>query len=100
MTCATIGRPQHGTSLNEPISSPLTIQMGQDYYKNLTRNDFEIVNMDIFFSDYLFETDYSSHDLYFIGIGKNALISTQEKFIYSKKIIKDFYFKIASEGIK
>jgi len=100
MTCATFGRPQHGTSLNEPISSPLTIQLGQDYYKNLTRNDFEIVNMDVFFSDYLFETDYSSHDLYFIGIGKNSQKFTQEKFKISKKIINDFYFKIACEGIK
>jgi len=100
MTCATFGRPQHGTSLNEPISSPLTIQLGQDYYKNLTRNDFEIINMDVFFSDYLFETDYSSHDLYFIGIGKNSQNITQEKFKVSKKIINDFYFKIASEGIK
>lgn len=100
MTCATFGRPQHGTSLNEPVSSPLTIQLGQDYYKNLIRNDFEFVNMDVFFSDYLFETDYSSHDLYFIGIGKNSPKKIQEKFNISKTIINDFYFKIASEGIK
>ena len=100
MTCATFGRPQHGTSLSEPVSSPLTIQLGQDYYKNLIRNDFEFVNMDVFFSDYLFETDYSSHDLYFIGIGKNSPKKIQEKFNVSKTIINDFYFKIAREGIK
>jgi SAM-dependent methyltransferase len=100
MTCATYGRPQHGTSLNEPVSSPLTIQLGQDYYKNLIRNDFEFVNMPTFFSDYLFETDHSSHDLYFVGIGKNVDKNIQEKFKFAKSIIEDFYFKIASEGLK
>ena len=100
MTCATFGRPQHGTSLNEPVSSPLTIQLGQDYYKNLIQSDFEIVNLSSFFSDHLFETDYSSQDLYFAGLGKNSKIDLQEKFKSAKRICNEFYGKIAREGIK
>jgi len=100
MTCATFGRLQHGTSINEPVSSPLTIQLGQDYYKNLIQSDFEIVNLPIFFSHYLFETDYSSQDLYFVGLGKNASADLQEKFISAKSIISEFYGKIARDGLK
>jgi SAM-dependent methyltransferase len=100
MTCATFGRPQHGTSMNEPVSSPLTIQLGQDYYKNLIRSDFEIVNLSSFFSNYLFETDYSSQDLYFAGLGKNAHQELQEKFNSAKVVLNEFYEKIAREGLK
>lgn len=40
MTCATVGRPEHGTTRTEPESSPLTVGLGWDYYKNLREKDF------------------------------------------------------------
>ena len=100
MTCATFGRPQHGTSLNEPVSSPLTLQLGQDYYKNLVKSDFEIVDLSAFFSDYVFETDYSSNDLYFVGLGIDADVNLKNKFNSGKNTLVDFYQKIAREGLK
>jgi len=100
MTCATFGRAQHGTSTSEPVSSPLTIGLGQDYYKNLIQVDFEFVDLSKFFVDYKFETDHSSHDLYFVGIGLNASAKIQEDFINGKKIMRKFYEDISREGLK
>lgn len=40
MTCAGAGRPEHGTSRSDIGSSPLTVKLGQEYYKNLTPEDF------------------------------------------------------------
>lgn len=99
MTYATHGRPQHGTTLNEPVSSPLTIQLGQDYYKNLIRKDFKIINLPEFFSDYAFEKYFSSRDLYFVGIGKKSSVALQERFVTTKNILSDFYGKIATEDL-
>jgi len=100
MTCATFGRAQHGTSINEPVSSPLTVQLGQNYYKNLIQSDFEFIDLSNFFSDCVFETDYSSQDLYFVGIGSNVSNDIKERFSSGKKIMKDFYQNIAREGLK
>jgi hypothetical protein len=69
MTCATTGRMEHGTSNSEPSSSPLTIAKGWEYYKNLTREDFDqAFNMDYFFKEYEFTT--KGYDLFFWGVKK------------------------------
>lgn len=39
LTCAAPGRREHGTARSEPSSSPLTVQLGQDYYRNLSPSD-------------------------------------------------------------
>jgi SAM-dependent methyltransferase len=69
MTCATTGREEHGTTRSAPEASPLTVELGWDYYKNLTQQDFES-NIDI-------AANFSSHefsgvntDLYFWGVKK------------------------------
>ena len=65
-TCATTGRPEHGTIDNMKWASPLT---QWNYYKNLTENDFyEKINFNILFSDFKFIVDKSFNDLYFYGI--------------------------------
>ena len=35
MTCATLGRKEHGTTRTTPADSPLTVAKGWDYYRNL-----------------------------------------------------------------
>lgn len=40
MTCAGIGRPEHGTRRSDIGSSPLTVARGSDYYQNLSPEDF------------------------------------------------------------
>lgn len=70
MTCATTGRREHGTSRKGKDDSPLTIQKGWEYYKNLTEIDFkEEIDLSCF-STYEFSVNDNSHDLYFIGIKK------------------------------
>lgn len=68
VTCATEGRPEHGTNRADPSSSPFTLT-NWDYYKNLTEVDFrESMNIDEMFSQYQFSTNPQSYDLYFWGI--------------------------------
>jgi hypothetical protein len=65
MTCASEGRTEHGTSRNDPASSPHT----GDYYRNLTQADFEHeFDLDSMFSEYKFEYNPRACDLYFYGI--------------------------------
>lgn len=67
MTCATTGRPEHGTARSHPGSSPLTVPLW-DYYRNLTDTDFrEAFDLDSMFQQYWFEVNTSSSDLYFLG---------------------------------
>lgn len=69
VTCATTGRKEHGTLASEPQSSPNTVKLGWEHYKNLTEQDLkEDNNLDDLFYFYHFETNRSSHDLYFYGI--------------------------------
>lgn len=71
MTCATTGRPEHGTSRSDANSSPLTISKGWEYYKNLTEEDFcSAFDMGSMFEDYCFNVNTVSHDLYFWGLVK------------------------------
>lgn len=68
-TCATDGRAEHGTSRTTPLDSPLTVDMGWDYYRNLNESDFRNqMNFDSYFKEYGFEVNDKSHDLYFWGI--------------------------------
>lgn len=70
-TCATEGRPEHGTTRTSPESSPLTISVGWDYYRNLTEADFRNeIDFDKSFGSYEFSVNMSNFDLYFWGFKK------------------------------
>lgn len=100
MTCATYGRIQHGTSLVSPESSPLTVQNGQDYYRNLIETDFDFLYLKHFFAEFFFVTDFSNSDMYFVGIGKEA-DSTYVNMLASKKeVALSFYSEIARAGLR
>lgn len=81
-TCATVGRPVHGTkSLEETskqkyenwktmpnVSRP---NWDNDYYMNLTEDDIRAcINIDEYYSSYEFEVEPNHCDLYFWGIKK------------------------------
>lgn len=73
MTCATIGRPEHGTRRSRPTNSPLTINQGWDYYRNLAGKDFEKkLNLDEMFEYHHFWTNWGSYDLCFCGVKKGT----------------------------
>jgi len=66
-TCASEGRPEHGTHDNHPDSSPLTLDW--DYYRNLTAADFEqTFDIPAMFTEHAFEYNPESFDLYFWGV--------------------------------
>lgn len=66
-TCATEGRPEHGTTRTTPEDSPFTLTW--NYYQNLTEQDFrDALDFDSLFQQYEFTTNEHSHDLYFWGI--------------------------------
>lgn len=67
-TCATEGRPEHGTKRTSPKDSPFTT----DYYKNLTEADIRAeVDIDKIFTQYKFKARTTfPQDLYFYGIKK------------------------------
>lgn len=72
-TCASTGRPEHGTRRTSQQDAPLLVEHGDwfDYYKNLTEEDIrQIVNIDEVFLEYEFEYNPETCDLYFWGIKK------------------------------
>jgi SAM-dependent methyltransferase len=89
-TCATTGRPVHGTKTQDSIdkinkktaqgnSSENWITMpnvekenwDNEYYKNVTEEDIrEFCDVDLIFSSYKFEVENNHCDLYFWGIKK------------------------------
>lgn len=68
MTCATHGRPEHGTSRSKPHDSPLTASIGWDYYQNLNSSDFAgAFDLRDHFSQHFFSHYYYGCDLLFFG---------------------------------
>src|SRR5262245_19019640 len=71
ITCAGEGREEHGTIRQVGHWHPAFAHAGfNEYYMNLTENDFRKVFTDTetFFSEYAFEYNPKSCDLYFYGV--------------------------------
>lgn len=69
VTCASINRKEHGTTKNDPGSSPHTL----DYYGNISANEFSRnLPMDLFDS-HLLEERREHMDLMFYGIKYSGL---------------------------
>ena len=67
-TCAGEGRPEHGTSRQDPWCSPFTVGKW-DYYKNLTVEDFtSVMPLKEMFREHEFTVNDVAHDLYFWGL--------------------------------
>ncbi|TDR31570.1 glycosyltransferase [Hydromonas duriensis] len=70
-TCATLGRPEHGTARTTPHDAPLLQNFDDwsNYYLNLTEDDIrKVLNVDELFKKYVFQINHKTHDLYFYGI--------------------------------
>jgi SAM-dependent methyltransferase len=66
-TCATTGRPEHGTIKTSPNDSPLTISHWGDYYHNITFNDIKELLKNF---SHIVEFNYNHCDLMFYGFKK------------------------------
>ena len=87
-TCATTGRPEHGTSRTTPSDAPLLQNLGDwsDYYMNLTEKHIrEVLSIDDCFKEFRFSVNDKTHDLYFYGI-KNG--DWEKRYNYSASINK------------
>lgn len=71
-TCASHGRPEHGTRRSDVTDSPGTQAEGMDYYRNLTAADFDALPLTTWFSRHRFWTMPTTFDLYFVGIRAGA----------------------------
>lgn len=68
-TCATTGRPEHGTITHDIGSAPLLKEEWANYYKNLTEKDVrDVLDIEKIFRRFNFSTNETSKDLYFWGI--------------------------------
>jgi len=76
-SCASIGRPEHGTRRTTPNDSYGTIgglSDMSDYYKNLTKQDLnDVLNLNECFSSWDAYYNAQSYDLYFVGIKKDNI---------------------------
>lgn len=83
-TCASVGRPEHGTRICKPHQSYGTIndiEDMRDYYKNLTVDDLNnVLNLNELFIVWKSYYNTFSHDLYFFGIKKGCDDSTIKHF--------------------
>jgi hypothetical protein len=83
-SCATTGRPEHGTRRTTPHDAPLTHDFGEwgDYYKNLEECDVRaVIDIDSAFGEYCFSTQHKTHDLYFWGI-KNGKLNSRKDYSF------------------
>lgn len=70
-SCATTGRPEHGTRRTTPHDSPFTSKIENDYYGNLTEEDVTSkIDMDQFLTYEFISRETWPQDLYFWGIKK------------------------------
>jgi SAM-dependent methyltransferase len=71
-SCATTGRPEHGTRRTSPQDSPFTSLIENDYYMNLTEKDItDAINISDYFSEHEFVARETwPQDLYFWGVKK------------------------------
>jgi SAM-dependent methyltransferase len=66
-TCASRGRPEHGTTRSDRSLSPGTQAVGLDYYRNLVEADFAGFPLSEWFIAWRFWYLPTSFDLYFAG---------------------------------
>lgn len=72
ISCATTGRPEHGTRRSHPQDAPFLGLLGEewgDYYRNLTEEQIrEAIDIEASFESHAFEIGVAECDLYFWGI--------------------------------
>ena len=70
-SCATTGRPEHGTRRTTPDDAPFTQAFGDwgDYYMNLEEKDIRgFLDVEQTFKCHAFSSQHATHDLYFWGL--------------------------------
>ena len=87
-TCATKGRPEHGTRRTDLTDSPGTQSVGLDYYKNVSKSDFKSFTGLKQFSSFAFYRNGINADLYFWGIKSNGILKSSKPLISRLQVQK------------
>jgi len=81
MTCATTGRPEHGTSRSAAVRLAANVGIGWEYYRNLTAQDFLNAGVTKGLGFCAFSTNWQAHDLYMIaskaGVSERELLALE-----------------------
>lgn len=93
ISCASAGRGEHGTARTSPEHCPLRSHEGWKYYKNLTKNDFGILNYAYWLSSYFIIEGGSNNDIFFIGFGKDSKFKIQKEFVMAVKKTMKYTFR-------
>lgn len=96
-SCASTGRPEHGTIKTSPENAPFLLKFGEEwgnYYKNIDELDVrKVIDVDSIFSNYEFIYQEETCDLYFWGIKKKCetsiLVVNLNNLEYTKNCIED-----------
>lgn len=99
-SCATTGRPEHGTQRTTLADAPLLAEFGDwaDYYKNLTENDIEeAIDVKSTFSQFEFSVEHHACDLYFFGIKKGEF---QQRNDYSISPFRHHHPLIENQNLR
>lgn len=75
VTCAGLGRPEHGTSRTSKSASLTSAVLGDDYYSNLSSCDFIKTGLLGSLQEFVFSSNPESCDLYFVGVKKSDVSS-------------------------
>ena len=81
ITCASLGRVEHGTTRSDPQSSPLTIGLGWDYYRNVSEVDMRRAVASAghqILAGYW--TNWRNHDLYMAAVKGTPSRDTSQQF--------------------
>lgn len=80
ISCATLGRKEHGTKRTNASASLTALNDADDYYHNLRKKDFiDTFSLDEVFSSYHFFLNIYSRDLYFFGFKKSTNLQSAPK---------------------
>ena len=90
VTCAGLGRPEHGTSRTSISASLTSSALGDDYYSNLCFADFQKTGLLESLADYSYATNIETCDFYFVGLKKNHLFPSLELPKDSGSILREF----------
>lgn len=97
-SCASTGRPEHGTRRTSPDVSYGTIGNIDDmidYYKNLDEKDLNsVLDLNKLFSTWQTYYNSESHDLYFVGIKASDGEKERTLQIYSAKYVEATSYNI------
>jgi hypothetical protein len=87
-SCATTGRPEHGTSRSDGgLAAPLAVKLGVEYYENVTEDDvLSCIDQNLFTTFTIF-TNRTSKDLYFAGIKAE---SNESINLHFKNFVSDY----------